>query len=71
MRSNQHISKRALCPWYHKHDANRVFCTGVEEITRVQPYFTESAAKIRYMKKYCEGDWANCPVARIHGEDDE
>lgn len=71
MRSNQHISKRALCPYYHKHDANKVFCEGYEDIARIQPYFTESETKVRHMRKYCEGNWAKCPVARIHELEDE
>ncbi len=65
MRSQQHVSHSAKCPFYHKHDAQRIFCDGVaENSASSSQYFEAAENKRKYMREYCTNDcWKQCAHA--------
>ena len=71
MKGDQVVSKRATCPYYHKHDGCRIFCAGVSgAMTTMQFYETAKQRKI-HMARYCEHNWDKCGVAYLNQLENE
>lgn len=61
----RHISKEALCPFYHSEDSNRVCCEGIEEGSTIHVVFQSPNKKKAYSRRYCCGDYKACKVSHI------
>ncbi|MBP3554003.1 MAG: hypothetical protein J6K63_00030 [Clostridia bacterium] len=46
-------SAKAVCPYYHKCDSNRVCCDGVEDGTSIHLVFGDSKRQKAYRERFC------------------
>lgn len=49
MSNHKYISKYVVCPYYHRHDTNRVCCEGTNEENTINLVFGNG----RQLKTYC------------------
>lgn len=66
MKKGQDRDYLAQCPYYHKHDKSRIFCSGVGGALTTMQYFETGQQKREYLKKYCETEYCRCPVYKGH-----
>lgn len=48
-----YISKYVVCPYYHRHDNNRICCEGVDDTNTSNLVFENSRKQKEYSKKHC------------------
>ena len=53
--SSQYVSKYVVCPYYHRHDDNRICCegTGSKNTNTINLVFVDSKKLKDYTTKYC------------------
>lgn len=50
---SEYVSKYAACPYYHRHDDNRICCEGTEPRTTINIVFENSKRQKDYEIKHC------------------
>lgn len=63
---SQYISKYVVCPFYHRHDDNRICCEGTTSKNTINLVFVDSNKLKAYTFKYCndiEG-YKKCLICR-------
>ena len=57
-------SKFVKCPFYHRHDANRIVCEGLVERNTINLVFESPTDKAKYLKEVCSDLLASrdCPI---------
>lgn len=63
---SRYESKYAVCPYYRRHDDNRICCEGVAPDNTVNLVFGSQLRLKRYTKLHCES-LEGCKACRIHG----
>lgn len=58
-----YVRREALCPYYHREEARRLFCEGPEPGIALQLSFPRGQRFDRYLHQYCCRDWDHCLVA--------
>ena len=59
--------KFVKCPFYHRHDTNRIVCEGLSKGNTINLVYESQAKKITYMKSRCysiEG-CRTCPIYEL------
>jgi translation initiation factor 2 beta subunit (eIF-2beta)/eIF-5 len=69
---SQYISKYVVCPYYHRHDDNRICCegTGLKNTNTINLVFVNNKTLKEYTTKYCndiEG-YKRCMICRALNE---
>ena len=73
----QWSAKFVKCPYYHRHDSNKICCEGLSNGNTINLVYEDSKERKRYMTEYCESiKWCRlCPIHRLlddkYEEDDE
>ena len=65
MKTNQHISKYAVCPYYHKQDDHRIYCEGTDPKNTISIVFGEKYEQKKYENTYCNSI-QGCRKCMIH-----
>ena len=63
-------SKYAVCPYYHRHESNRICCEGTSENNTLNLVFYDQKKMIAYSKHYCN-DIEGCKRCKVHQMLDE
>ena len=50
---SQYVSKYAVCPYYHRHDDNRICCEGTDSKNTINLVFGDKYKLKEYNIKYC------------------
>lgn len=50
---SQYISKYVVCPYYHRHDDNRICCEGTDAENTINVVFGDKYRLKEYNKEYC------------------
>ena len=58
-------SVRVLCPFYLSEDKMTLSCEGPEDGTALRLIFRSREAKKRCKGRWCEKDYASCPIYRM------
>lgn len=58
-------SKYAVCPYYHRHESNRICCEGTDDTNTINLVFCDKKALIAYSKRYCN-DLERCQSCMIY-----
>ena len=58
-------SKYAVCPYYHRHESNRICCEGTSENNTLNLVFYDQKKMIAYSKHYCN-DIEGCKRCKVH-----
>lgn len=63
---SKYISKYAKCPYYHRHDDNRICCEGVETSNTVNIVFGDQNKLKEYGLKFCNdvNNYKNCLICK-------
>ena len=65
MNSSQYISKYVVCPFYHKHDGNRIYCEGTNSQNTINVVFGDIKEQKKYENTYCNSI-QGCKECIIH-----
>lgn len=58
-------SKYAVCPYYHRHESNRICCEGTDDTNTINLVFCDAKALKAYGKRYCN-DLVRCRSCKIY-----
>lgn len=63
---SQYISKYVVCPYYHRHDDNRICCEGTSSRNTINLVFSDSKKLKEYTEKYCENmdNYERCMICQ-------
>ncbi len=50
---SQYVSKYAVCPYYHRHDDNRICCEGTNSENTINVVFGDQKKLKEYGIRYC------------------
>ena len=50
---SQYVSKYAVCPFYHRHDDNRICCEGTDSKNTINLVFGDQCQLKAYGMRYC------------------
>lgn len=50
---SEYVSKYAVCPYYHRHDDNRICCEGTDSQNTINVVFGDSKRLKAYESKNC------------------
>ena len=50
---SQYVSKYAVCPFYHRHDDNRICCEGTDSKNTINIVFGDQNRQKEYAIRYC------------------
>ena len=62
---SQYVSKYAVCPYYHRHDDNRICCEGTDSKNTINLVFGDANKLKEYGIKFCN-DIEGCRRCIIH-----
>lgn len=64
--SSEYISKYVVCPYYHRHDDNRICCEGVTKSNTINIVFPNPIKLKNYTINYCNsvGNFNNCLICK-------
>lgn len=67
MSNHKYISKYAVCPFYHKHEPNRIGCEGVNDDNTINLVFSDTKKLKEYTTAFCDDmrGHKNCPVFKM------
>lgn len=67
MSEHKYISKYAVCPFYHKHEPNRICCEGVSAENTINLVFTDTKKLKEYTTVFCNdmNGYKNCAVCKM------
>lgn len=67
MSKHKYISKYAVCPFYCKHEPNRICCEGVSVGNNISLMFTDTKKMKEYTTAYCNDihGYKNCAVCKM------
>ena len=63
---SQYISKYAVCPYYHRHDDNRICCEGTDSKNTINLVFGDAKKLKEYGVRHCNSI-EGCKKCLIHG----
>lgn len=63
---SKYVSKYAVCPFYRRHDDNRICCEGVTRDSSVNLVFRSQIRMKRYTTIHCES-MEGCKQCRVYG----
>lgn len=58
-------SKYAVCPYYHRHENNRICCEGTNDANTLNLVFGDTNSMKAYSKRYCN-DLERCKRCMIY-----
>jgi hypothetical protein len=58
-------SKYAVCPYYHRHENNRICCEGTNDTNTLNLVFGDTNSMKAYSKRYCN-DLERCKRCMIY-----
>ncbi len=50
---SQYVSKYVVCPYYSRHDGNRICCEGTEDSNTINIVFGDAKRQKEYGIRYC------------------
>lgn len=50
---SQYVSKYAVCPYYHRHDNNRICCEGTNSKNTINLVFEDQSKLKKYTINFC------------------
>lgn len=56
------------CPYFRKEESRKIVCVGIAADSDMHQTFASSKEKFGYVRDYCNGFYASCPVAQILNE---
>ena len=64
--STQYVSKYAVCPFYHRHDDNRLCCEGTDNNNTINIVFGDQNELKKYGNKFCNdiNNYKNCLICK-------
>lgn len=64
---HKYISKYAVCPFYNKHEPNRICCEGVSAENTINLVFTDTKKLKEYTTVFCNdmNGYKNCAVCKM------
>ena len=62
---SMYISKYAVCPFYHRHDNNRICCEGTNDTNTINIVFEDSKRQKEYGITHCN-DMNGCKKCLIY-----
>lgn len=67
MSNHKYISKYAVCPFYRKHEPNRICCEGVSAENTINLVFTDTKKLKEYTTVFCNdmNGYKNCAVRKM------
>ncbi len=65
--NSKFISKYAVCPFYHRHEPNRICCEGVSDENTLNLVFTDTKKLKAYTTVFCNDmrGYKNCAVRKM------
>lgn len=60
-----YVSKYVVCPYYHRHENNRICCEGTDETNTLNLVFGDTKELKAYGKRYCN-DLKRCQSCMIY-----
>lgn len=63
---SQYVSKYAVCPYYHRHDDNRICCEGTDSKNTINLVFGDQMKLKEYGIRYCNNieNHKNCLICK-------
>ena len=67
---SQYVSKYAVCPYYRRHETNRICCEGTSEKNTINIVFGSKQDLKDHEKAYCNAiyGYSKCRVCRMLDE---
>lgn len=62
---SEYVSKYAACPYYHRHDTNRICCEGTDNKNTINIVFSDKKGLKAFSQKYCD-DLNGCKRCIVH-----
>lgn len=62
---SEYVSKYAVCPYYHRHDGNRICCEGTDSKNTINIVFGDPKRLKDFCKKHCD-DVQGCKRCIVH-----
>ena len=61
------ISKYVVCPFYRKHNDNKICCEGVSKSNTINLVFEDCRKQKAYSERYCNNieNYQNCMICRM------
>ena len=65
---SQYVSKYVKCPYYRRHDINRICCEGTEDSNGINLVFNNPTDLKEYGETYCNDihNYHNCWLCLMH-----
>ena len=65
--AQQWRAKFVKCPYYHRHENNKICCEGLSGGNTIHLVYEDEKERRKYMEEYCESiKWCRlCPIHRL------
>lgn len=58
------VSYKAVCPFYHSQDPQRICCEGITDYCSTHQAFGDAKKRKEHSLKYCNDNYMECPHAQ-------